>query len=83
MRIMSNGLSFGLQAKQDLIGSITSPVTLTTNYTDNTKNIVAGGESQHTVYVSYTAAGVGNSIQIKVEGSPDSVDSMSPSFYLS
>lgn len=79
---MAGHLSYGLQSPVAVIGSTTSPVTLTTAYTGNTAQIITSGVAMITFYIQYTAQTSGNSIQIQIQGSPDTVNSASvPVFY--
>lgn len=75
---MAGALSYGLQTAKDLIGTVAAPVTLTTLYTGNTATFRSSGCAMLTFYVRYTAQTGGNSIQIKIEGSPDDPNPVTP-----
>lgn len=69
---MSQGLFYESQNQYAVVGTPSTPVTLTTSYATAGQSRIfsVGGQPQMTVYVDYTAAGVGNSIQIKIEAAP-------------
>jgi hypothetical protein len=71
-------LSYGLQADKNIMGTETTPVTLTNSYAGNNAIQVVSGTAITTIYVQYTAQTAGNSIQVKVEGSPDNPDPKTP-----
>ncbi len=71
------GLHYPTQEGLYVLGTAVAPITLTNAYTGNVsglKNLAHYAEL--TVCVSYTpgAGGSGNSIQIRIEGSPDPLD---------
>ncbi len=78
---MAGHLSYGIQTSKNLIGTTAAPVTLTTAYTGNTASFITSGVAMVTFYVQYTAQTGGNSIQLKVEGSPTTTNSGTPVFY--
>lgn len=79
---MAGHLSYGLQSPVAILGSTVAPVTLTTAYTGNTTQVITSGVAMVTLYIQYTAQTSGNSVQIQVQGSPDTVNSAAaPVFY--
>lgn len=69
-----------------VIPEVVTPVTLTTSFTDNVSDPYHMEHfAQLTFFVEYTtgAGGAGNSVDIKVEGSPDLLqnDSITPIYY--
>lgn len=72
------GLGYSQQEDAYILGTASAAVTLTTSYTDNvSSDIPAAYFSQFTFCVEYTtgAGGGGNSVQIKIEGAPESPSS--------
>lgn len=78
---MSGHLSYGLQEKLALIGTPAVPLALTTLYTGRTATFITSGVAMVMFYIQYTAQTIGNSIQIKIEGSPITTNDGTPTFY--
>lgn len=79
-------LNYGVQNEGYLLGTSALAVTLTTAYTGNASTpIPVGHFSQIAISFTYTpgAGGGGNSVQIKIEGSPDLLDNqgITPVYY--
>lgn len=79
-------LNYPNQEDEFVIGTLASPVTLTTVYSGNTSNpFEVVHYAQLTFCVQYItgAGGATNSIQVKIEGSPDLLDndSVTPIYY--
>jgi hypothetical protein len=77
-------LSYGVQSDQYLIGSASAAYTLTAAYdaATGTKVLHTEGISEVALYISYTtgAGGAGNSLQLRLQGSPDLITA-TPTFY--
>jgi hypothetical protein len=71
---MSGHLSYGLQSPKALIGTPTTPVTLTNAYTGNTYSLITSGAAMITFYLQYTAQTGGNTVQLKIESSPNTTN---------
>jgi hypothetical protein len=79
------GLGYDQQEDAYILGDASTAVTLTTAYAGNVSSAFAASYfSQFTFCVEYTtgAGGGGNSIQIKIEGAPESMSSgITPVFF--
>lgn len=75
---MTASLSYGLQQQKNLLGTVLAPVTLTNSYAGNSAILRTSGCAMLTFYVQYTAQTSNNSIQIKIEGSPDDPNPTTP-----
>lgn len=68
--------NYTAQSSVNVLGSATTPVTLTGTYTDNDVVVPIGYADQVTLYIGYTmgAAESGNSIQVKIDFADRNLD---------